>query len=709
MDFTKKISLELNISEQQAGKTIILLNEGGTVPFIARYRKEHTGGLDEILILKIRDLYEKEGIFQKRKLAILDAINDSGKLDELIRNNIESAANIIELEDLYLPFKVKRKTKAARARENGLEPLAILFLEGFSGQVEKVAARYLTENVSSPSEALEGARDIIAELINENRATRDRVRSLFERNAIIQSEVLKSKKEEATQYKDYFNYTEKAERAPSHRLLAILRGEEEGMLRVTIRPEEKFVLEIIEKQFIKINNEASMQVSLAIKDCYKRLLGPSIENEFRKSLKEKADKEAIIVFAENLKQLLLAAPLGEKRILAIDPGFRSGCKVVCLDALGDLLYNETIFPNAPQSQVKQASAKISQLVETYSIEVIAIGNGTAGRETENFIKRLKFNKDVKVYVVNEQGASIYSASPAAREEFPQFDITVRGAVSIGRRLMDPLAELVKIDPKSIGVGQYQHDVDQTELKKSLNDTVELSVNRVGVNLNTAGKHLLSYVSGIGPVLAQKIVDYKKKNGPFRSRKDLLKVPGLGVKVFEQCAGFLRIRESENPLDNSGIHPERYKLVEKMAKDINCKLEELIKNQETREKIQPEKYINAETSSETLKDILVELSKPGLDPRKKLKVFEFEKGITKPEHLKVGMSLPGIITNITNFGAFVDIGVKQDGLVHISNLCNEFVSNPADVVKLNQFVRVKVIEIDIPRKRIGLSMKGEEVT
>jgi uncharacterized protein len=698
------LSKQLNLPVSQVQKTITLLQEGTTIPFIARYRKEQTGSLDEVQIGSIQEAWEKFQELEKRKLAVIKAIEEQGKLTGDLRTLINTCSTLITLEDLYLPYKLKRKTRAGTAREKGLQPLAESIMKQLPGTIRDRAKAFISKEVTSIEDALQGARDIIAEMVNEDLKAREAIRNLFEREALLQAKVVKSKKEDALKYKDYFEFSEKLSRCPSHRLLAILRGEEEGFLRVTIGPDEEKALLLLQKLFIQQRNEAAMELELSLTDCYKRLLNPSVENEFRHLAKEKADKEAILVFADNLKQLLLAPPLGPKRVLAIDPGFRTGCKVVCLDAQGSLLKSDIIFPHEPMLKVQQASNIISSLIKTYNIEAIAIGNATAGRETETFIRSLGLDEKIQIYMVNESGASVYSASAIAREEFPDEDITVRGAVSIGRRLMDPLAELVKIDPKAIGVGQYQHDVDQVKLKNSLDAVVESAVNKVGVNLNTASKHLLAYVSGIGPQLAENIVLYRKEKGRFLSREQLKKVPRLGGKAHEQCAGFLRIKESDNPLDNTAVHPESYALVEQMAKDVKASIKELIGETDLRKKINLHKYINETIGLPTLQDIMEELSRPGRDPRENLKTFEFASGITKPEHLYVGMKLQGIVTNITQFGAFVDIGVKQDGLVHISNLANTFVSNPSDVVKLNQHVEVTVIEVDLQRKRIALSMK-----
>lgn len=704
-EITNWISEDLGLSISSVHKTISLLEGGATIPFIARYRKEATGGLDEIQLSEIRRRWLHFEDLEKRKQSILSSIESQGKLTEQLRTSIINCRRTDELEDLYLPYKQKRKTKASVARENGLEPLARFILEQRNGPLKEIATRYIKGTIKTPEDALEGARHIIAEIVSENPEARGAIRALFQREGEIQSAVIKSKTEEALKYKDYFNSKERLQRCPSHRFLAIMRGAEEGFLRIKIEPEDETkALLLLERRFVKGVSPASEQVSIAVADSYHRLIAPSIETEMFQQYKEKADKEAIKVFAENLLQLLMASPLGNKTVLAIDPGFRSGCKCVCLDRQGNLLHNETIYPHPPQSQTKQAASKIQQLCEVYKIEAIAIGNGTAGRETEHFIQSIRFNTDVQVYIVNEQGASVYSASPVAREEFPEYDVTVRGAVSIGRRLMDPLAELVKIDPKAIGVGQYQHDVDQTRLKTGLDEIVERAVNTVGVNVNTASKHLLMYVSGIGPLLAQNIINYRRENGAFRSRQELKKVPRLGDKAFEQCAGFLRIPECENILDKTSVHPERYALVEKMAADAGVTLTELVQNGEVRKKIQLAHYVTDQVGLPTLNDIMEALSKPGLDPRSKIKVFEFAKGITKPEHLQPGMRLPGIVTNITRFGAFVDIGVKQDGLIHLSNMADRFITDPSEVVKLNQHVMVKVLEVDLPRKRIGLSLR-----
>lgn len=684
--------------------TIQLLDEGGTIPFIARYRKERTGSLDEVAIAAIKSQLAKVRELTKRKESILKSIEEQGKLTPGLRNKIESTWDATQVEDLYLPYKKKRKTRATTAREKGLEPLATIIFEQRNSHIDRLAQQYLNDEVKDVEEALQGARDIIAEWVNENEKARNTVRFSFEKGAVISAKVARGKKEEGEKFKDYFDYQERLSRCPSHRLLAIRRGEDEGILRVSIAPDESKAIYHLERLFLKGYGAATQQVKLAVEDAYKRLLSASIETEFRNSSKLAADEEAIRVFAENLRQLLLTAPLGQKKILAIDPGYRTGCKVVCLDESGNLLYHTAIYPHPPQSQKWEASDRIQQLTDKYKIEAIAIGNGTAGRETLSLVKGISFEYPVEVFMVNESGASIYSASEIAREEFPDYDVTVRGAVSIGRRLMDPLAELVKIDPKSIGVGQYQHDVNQTMLKNSLDLVVESCVNSVGINLNTASKHLLTYVSGLGPVLAGNIVSYRKQQGGFKSRLELKKVPRLGEKAFEQCAGFLRITTGRNPLDNTAVHPERYQIVNQMATDLKCSVQELIQQKEIQKSINLKQYIQKDLGLPTLKDILTELDKPGLDPRGQAKVFEFSNEVKTIDDLKEGMILPGIVTNITNFGAFVDIGVKQDGLVHVSQLTNRFVKDPAEVVKLNQAVKVKVTSIDLKRNRIQLSMK-----
>lgn len=700
----KYISGELSLTEGQVESTLKLLTEGAAIPFISRYRKEITGSLDEVHVAAIKEYSAKLAELDKRRESILKSVAAQGKLTPELERQIVNVQSLPELEDLYLPHRPKRKTRAFVARERGLEPLARIVIEQKENDIDSKAVQYLNDDVPEVADALQGARDIVAEWISEDQKARAGMRTLFGRDAVIRATLVKGKEEEGAKYRGYFDFEEKLNKCPSHRILAMRRGEAEGILRVGTGPPEERAVEILKKLFIKGRTESSRQVEIAIKDCYNRLLGPSIETEFRASSKERADREAISVFAENLKQLMLSPPLGQKRILAIDPGYRTGCKVVCLDAEGNLLHNETIYPHPPQNEGRMAARKVASLVNQYKIEAISIGNGTASRETEHFIKKVKFDRDVKVFMVNESGASVYSASRTAREEFPEYDVTVRGAVSIGRRLADPLAELVKIEPKSIGVGQYQHDVDQNRLKESLDQVVESCVNLVGVNLNTASRHLLTYVSGLGPQMAQNIVDYRKDNGPFRVRKELLKVPRLGARAFEQCAGFLRIGSPDNPLENTAVHPESYHIVEKMAEDMDATLVDLIKKRELREKIDLEKYVTGTTGLPTLGDIMEELEKPGRDPRETIRVFEFSADVFRIEDLKPGMILPGIVTNITNFGVFVDVGVKQDGLVHISQLADRFVTTPLEVVSLNQKVKVKVLDVDVARKRIQLSMK-----
>ena len=705
--FEEVISRITGIPVRQVKNTIELLEEGATIPFISRYRKEHTGSLDEVKITEIRDELNKLKELQKRKTYILKTIGEQEKLTDELKERIEQCLDPVELEDLYLPYKPKRKTRADVAREKGLEPLAALLMKQSNIGVEEEASRYLSEEVPTLEDALQGARDIIAEWVNENRQARKTVRHHFDRGAVIYSRVLKGKEEEGVKFSDYFDFNEPLRRCPGHRILAMRRGEQEGFLKLTVEPDNQRVLESLHKHYLKARNEAGEQVKEAVSDAYKRLMQPSIENEYKALYKEKADTEAISVFATNLRQLLLAPPLGQKRVMAIDPGFRTGCKVVCLDQQGGLLHNETIFPHPPQADRAGATRKISSLVQQYRTEAIAIGNGTASRETERFIRLIRFPHEIEVYVVNESGASIYSASKTAREEFPDYDVTVRGAVSIGRRLMDPLAELVKIDPKSIGVGQYQHDVDQGRLKGSLDEVVESCVNQVGVRLNTASKHLLTYVSGLGPVLAGNVVDYRTVNGGFTSREELRKVSRMGEKAFEQCAGFLRIEGSENPLDNSAVHPESYHIVGKMAADLGVEVKELVGNQTLAGRISLERYADGGVGLPTLMDIREELIKPGRDPREQIEVFEFDQGVHTTEDLKPGMELPGIVTNITRFGAFVDVGVKQDGLVHISQLADRFVKDPNEVVRIHQHVRVRVLEVDLNRNRIQLTMKSME--
>ncbi len=697
------LSKELNIPFKQVEKTIKLLEEGGTVPFISRYRKEQTGGLDEVQILDIKNGLEKLKELKKRKLTILKAIDEQELLTDEIKKSIENSTSIPELEDIYLPFKKKRKTKASEAKENGLEPLSKIIMAQNEEDVNRVASRFIKEKVKSLEEVLQGARYIMAEWMSERISVRNIVRKAFEIQGIAKAKVIKGKEMAGEKFKNYFDYSEPTHKLKSHRTLALLRAEKEGVIRLKIEPDEEYVLDKLNEKLKFGYNESSEQVDLAIKDAYKRLLKPSIETEHRNQLKEKADEQAIAVFSENLKQLLLTAPVGQKRILALDPGFKSGCKLVCLDENGELIHNENIYPHPPQKDTKMAAKKVVSLVERYKTEVIAIGNGTASRETEYFIKRLKFDRKLQVYMVSEDGASIYSASKVAREEFPQYDVTVRGAVSIGRRLMDPLAELVKIDPKSVGVGQYQHDVNQTLLKKSLDDVVISCVNKVGVNLNTASKYLLQYVSGLGETTAQNVLDYRKENGDFTSRSQLKKVKRMGEKAFEQSAAFLRIRGAKNPLDNSAVHPESYKVVEKMAKDLKVTVKELIGNEELINSIQLADYQNTTTGMATLQDIIAELKKPSRDPREKAKVLEFDASLRTIEDIKSGMELNGIVTNVTNFGCFVDIGIKENGLVHISNICDEYISNPGDKVKLHQHVKVKVLDVDLARKRIGLTM------
>ncbi len=690
-------------------ETTVLLKSGATVPFIARYRKEMTGSLDEVRITAIRDLLARLEALEKRREAVLASVEEQGLLTAELEQAIREAASMSVLEDLYLPYRPKRKTRATMAIARGLEPLAKIIMAQGSNDIGQRAQAFVNpeKEVSSVEEALAGARDIIAEWVNEDSRVRGRFRQLMERDAVIVSRAAKEKEEEGEKYRAWFDWTEKAGEAPSHRVLAMFRGEKEGFLKIQIAPEEEAAHAILEKTYIKNDGACAQQVLVALHDAYKRLLLPSLETELRNKLKERADKKAIEVFGENLRQLLLAPPLGQKRILAIDPGFRTGCKVVCLDEEGRLLHNETIYPHPPAGKKGPAMSKIHSLVDAYRVDAIAIGNGTAGRETEHMVRRIRFDKDVMAVMVNESGASVYSASDVAREEFPGYDVTVRGAVSIGRRLADPLAELVKIDPKSIGVGQYQHDVDQKLLKQALDDVVMSCVNAVGVEVNTASKQLLTYVSGIGQALATSIVTYRDENGPVKSRRELLKIPRLGAKAFEQSAGFIRVNQSANPLDKSAVHPESYPLVEQMAQDLRTTISDLIKDKGLLQQIQLEKYVNEQTGLPTLKDIMQELSRPGRDPRKSFGVFEFDKNIFKMEDLREGMELPGIVTNITGFGAFVDIGVHQDGLVHISHLAGRFVRNPAEIVKLNQKVKVKVLSIDIKRKRISLSMKDAD--
>ena len=703
--FHKMISGLSGISEKQISSTLHLLGEGATIPFISRYRKEATGGLDEVQIEQIKEQHDKLCDIAKRKETILGTITEQGKLTAELEKRINDTWNPTEREDIYLPYKPKRKTRAEAARQKGLEPLATLLLLQRENNLSARAASFVKGEVKDVEDALKGARDIIAEQVNEDERARNAVRNQFSRQAKINAKVVKGKEEEAAKYRDYFDFSEPLKRCTSHRLLAIRRAEAEGLLKVSITPDDEACIERLERQFVRGNNECSEQVSEAAIDAYKRLLKPSIETEFAAQSKEKADDEAIRVFTENLRQLLLAAPLGQKRVLAIDPGFRTGCKVVCLDAQGNLLHNENIYPHPPVGKTGEAASKLRKMVEAYQIEAISIGNGTASRETEDFINQQTFDRQIPVFVVSEQGASIYSASKIARDEFPDYDVTVRGAVSIGRRLMDPLAELVKIDPKSIGVGQYQHDVDQTKLKKALDQTVENCVNLVGVNLNTASSHLLTYISGLGPQLAQNIVNYRAENGAFNSRKELMKVPRMGAKAFEQCAGFLRIPGAKNPLDNTAVHPESYHIVEQMAKDLKCTVNELIADKELRRKINISNYVTPVVGLPTLQDIMQELEKPGRDPRKTIKVFEFDKNVRTIADLREGMILPGIVGNITNFGAFVDIGIKENGLVHLSQLAERYISDPTEIVSIHQHVMVRVMNVDTDRKRIQLSMIG----
>jgi uncharacterized protein len=699
------ISKTHSLAPWQVENTLRLLQDGATIPFISRYRKEATGSLDETQVSDVRDQHTKLVEMDKRRETILKSIEEQGKLTDDLKKKILEADSTTELEDLYLPYRPKKKTRASVAREKGLEPLAGILMIQKETDIMSRAEEFINDQVQSAEDALQGARDIIAEWVNENKSARDGIRNQFNREAVIYSKMGKGKEQEGIKYKDYFDFKEPLNKCPSHRLLAMFRGEEERFLKVTIECDEAHAIEMLDNIFVKSQLDVSEQVKMAVKDSYKRLLAPSIETEFRQLSKEKADDEAIRVFADNLRQLLMAPPLGQKRVLAIDPGYRTGCKVVCIDAQGNLLHNETIYPHPPQNETGKSAKKIDTLVSQYKIEAIAIGNGTAGRETEKFIKFLRFDRDLQVFIVNEAGASVYSASKVARDEFPEYDVTVRGAVSIGRRLMDPLAELVKIDPKSIGVGQYQHDVDQSKLKEGLDQVVESCVNAVGVEVNTASMHLLTYVSGLGPQLARNIVDYRKENGPFHSREELKRVPRMGIKAFEQSAGFLRIRDGINPLDNSAVHPESYHIVERMAKNLNASIQDLLSKEDLRGGIDIKQYVEGNIGIPTLKDIMEELAKPGRDPRTKIKIFEFAEDIYSIEDVKPGMVVPGIVTNITNFGAFVDIGVKQDGLVHISQLADRFIKNPLEVVKLNQHVQVKVLEVDIERRRIQLTMKG----
>lgn len=705
--FINMISSTLNISERQIKNTLALLKEGATIPFISRYRKEVTGGLDEVQIENIEERYDKLVELSKRKETIINTINEQEKLTIELQKRINETWDSIVLEDIYLPYKPKRKTRAEMARLKGLEPLAMLLLMQQENRLITKASSFVTSDVKNADEAIKGAQDIIAEIVNEDERARNQIRNKFNRQAVVSAKVVKGKEDEGSKYRDYFNFSEPLKRCTSHRLLAIRRAEAEGLLKVSITPDDDECVDQLERLFVHSNNECGRYVAGAVQDAYKRLLKPSIETEFGAISKEKADEEAIRVFAENLRQLLLAAPLGQKRVLGIDPGFRTGCKVVCLDEQGNLLHNENIYPHPPVDKQAEAASKLRKMIEAYNIEAIAIGNGTASRETEYFVTKQQFDRPVKVFVVSEQGASIYSASKTARDEFPDYDVTVRGAVSIGRRLMDPLAELVKIDAKSIGVGQYQHDVDQVKLKKSLDQTVENCVNLVGVNLNTASSHLLTYVSGLGPQLAQNIVNYRSENGAFSLRKELMSVPRMGAKAFEQCAGFLRIPQAVNPLDNTAVHPESYCIVEKMARDLKCTVSELIANKELRLRINLEHYTTTTVGLPTLHDIMQELDKPGRDPRQTIRVFEFDKNVRNINDLSEGMILPGIVGNITNFGAFVDIGIKENGLVHLSQLAEKYITDPTQIVSIHQHVMVKVLSVDMERKRIQLTMIGVE--
>ena len=717
--FARLIASALNLQERAVANTLALLEEGCTIPFISRYRKERTGGLDEVQIAAISDRFDKLQEIQKRKDTIIKTITDLEKMTPELKKRIDDCWETSELEDIYLPYKPKRRTRAQVAREQGLEPLAQLLLLQRERDPERAAERYVKGDVKDTESAIKGAQDIIAETVSEDERSRQQIRNAFSRQAIISSKVVKAKADtdEAAKYSDYFDWSEPLKRCSSHRLLAMRRGESEGILRISISPNDEEAADKLKRHYVYGNTPCGQLVGEAVDDGYKRLLKPSIETEFAALSKERADEEAIRVFAENLRQLLLGAPLGQKRVMGIDPGFRTGCKVVCLDAQGNLLHHDAIFPHPPVNKRTESAIAIQKMIQKYQIEAISIGNGTASRETNDFIKDVlagRYNIDTRkkdelpkpqVFTVSEDGASVYSASKTAREEFPDEDVTVRGAVSIGRRLMDPLAELVKIDPKSIGVGQYQHDVDQIKLKHSLDQTVESCVNLVGVNLNTASQHLLMYVSGLGPTLAKNIVDYRRENGAFTSRTQLKKVPRLGPSAFQQCAGFLRIPGAKNPLDNSAVHPESYAVVEQMAKDHGCTVADLIKDKEKRDTIDIRKYVTAEVGIPTLTDIMQELEKPGRDPREQLEEFEFDKNVSTVDDLIEGMILPGIVTNITNFGAFVDIGVHQDGLIHISQMANRRIAHPTDVVKLHQHVRVRVIEVDHRRNRISLSLKG----
>jgi uncharacterized protein len=707
MDANKNISLiagKMGLHEWQVENVLRLLDDGATIPFISRYRKEMTGSLDEVKLLHIKDEYNRLKELDARRESIIKSIEEQEKMTPELRQRLEAASTMAEIEDIYLPYRPKRRTRATIAREKGLEPLASIIMDQRENDPDHRAEEYLNDQVPTVEEAISGARDIIAEWISEDEKARRRLRNLYEREAVIRSKVVKGKEQEGIKFSDYYDWSEPLRKCPSHRLLAMRRGEDEGFLRLAIEPDDEHAIELLEDLFVRGRNASSAIVAEALKDSWKRLLSSSIETEFRNLSKEKADIEAISVFTDNLRQLLLASPLGEKNVLAIDPGYRTGCKVVCLDRQGNLLHNETIYPHPPQNETAVSLKKILSLVNAYKIEAVAIGNGTASRETEDFIKWIKFDREIQVFVVSEAGASVYSASKVARDEFPDYDVTVRGAVSIGRRLMDPLAELVKIDPKSIGVGQYQHDVDQQKLQESLDEVVISCVNAVGVEVNTASKHLLTYVSGLGPQLAQNLIDYRAENGPFKSRSEFLNVKRMGAKAFEQSAGFLRIRNAENPLDSSAVHPESYHVVQKMALDHGCSIRDLMTNENKRKEIDLNKYITQTAGLPTLKDIMQELAKPGRDPRSKITEFKFA-DIHTMEDLVPGMVVPGIVTNVTKFGAFVDIGIKQDGLVHISNMSNTYVSDPSKIVKLHQHVTVKVLAVDIERKRIQLSLKG----
>ncbi|MDR0961458.1 MAG: RNA-binding transcriptional accessory protein [Mediterranea sp.] len=701
--FTSLIAAATGISVQQIGHTLRLLDEGATIPFISRYRKEVTGGLDEVQIEAIQVQHDKLCEIAKRKETIVATIEEQGKMTAELRRSIDETWDATRLEDLYLPYKPKRRTRAEIARAQGLEPLATLLMLQREPYPEKRAEAFVKGDVPDVEEALKGARDILAEQINENPQARNAVRFGFSRQAVLSSKVIKGKEAEADKYRDYFDFSKPLARCTSHQLLAIRRAENEELLRVSITPDDDVCIDKLKRQFVRADNRCGQQVAEAVEDAYKRLLKPSIENEYAAASKEKADDEAIAVFVKSLRQLLLAPPLGQKRVMGIDPGFRTGCKVVCLDEQGNLLHNENIYPHPPVNKTKEAAAKLQMMIEAYRIEAIAVGNGTAGRETEEFLQSMPFRNSVQLFAVSEQGASIYSASKAARDEFPEYDVTVRGAVSIARRLMDPLAELVKIDPKSIGVGQYQHDVNQSKLKKSLDLTVESCVNLVGVNLNTASSHLLTYISGLSALLAQNIVNYRTENGAFVSRKALMKVPRMGAKAFEQCAGFLRIPEAKNPLDNTAVHPESYHIVEQMAADLHCTIPQLIADKELRGRINLERYVTAQTGLPTLKDILAELEKPGRDPRDTIKVFEFDKSVRTLDDVRVGMELPGIVSNITNFGAFVDIGIKENGLIHLSQIADRYITNPGEVLAMHQQIYVRVLDVDMQRKRIALKL------